>query len=107
MAFSKVPTVMIANYSSDGTNMTLPIASFAQLLADEAHTTTGDNRKMLFAFIERFWQWYNGLAVADRPTKVTIARSSSTNDQTGVVRRTYTFTFDTEVSGIEVADEPA
>ena len=105
MAFDDTPTTWIANYSSNGTDMTLPIASFSELDASEANTTTGDIRQILFALTEEFYQAYNDTAVADRPGKMRIFRTSTTNESTGVVTRSYNFQFDLAISGIDVADE--
>jgi hypothetical protein len=80
---------MIAGYSSNDTNLTIPIAAIPELSTAEANTTTGDNREIVHALCEKFYQWYNGLA-ADKPTKLTISRTSLTNDVTGEVSITYT-----------------
>ena len=93
MAWSKVPTAMITSYASDDTTLTMPRASFPELSTAEANTTTGDSRSILFAMVERFYQWYLALATADRPGQLTISRTTTTNDLTGDVTRTYHFAF--------------
>jgi len=96
-----------ASWAEDATNITVPLASFPELTAAEADGTTGDIRKTLFAICERAYQAYLGEASADRPAKMTIARSSSTNDLTGAITRVYQFTFTAAaaVGGIEVSAE--
>jgi len=89
MAFDKTPTTWIGSWSEDGTNITVPIASFPELTAAEADGSTGDIRKIAFAMFEKLFQTYNALETADRPTKWTITKTSSTNTTTGVVTNTY------------------
>ena len=105
MAYSAVPTVYIASYSSDGTDMTLPIATFDELTSAEAHTTTGDMRKIMYAICVELYTNVQALAAADRPTKWLLTKHSSTNDATGVVTVTYTHQFLTTVGTQEVTSE--
>lgn len=105
MAFSPVPTDWIANWSEDGTNITVPIASFPELTAAEADAATGDIRKIVWAILEKLYQAYNAKATADRPTKWTVTKSSSVNTQTGVVTNSFIHTIYTEISTQEVVDE--
>ena len=107
MAIDLAPSEWIASWSEDATNVSFPIASVPELTAAEADGTTGDIRKTMFAICERAYQAYLGEASADRPAKMTIARSSSTNDLTGAITRVYQFTFTAEaaVGGIEVSAE--
>jgi hypothetical protein len=39
------------------------------------------------------------------PAKMSIARTSSVNDATGVLTRFYTLTFVTDISSVEVSEE--
>ena len=104
-AYSKDITTWIANYTSDGTDMTLPIAAFAEIDSADAHTSTGDIRHFIFGLCEQFAdQWYSHDS-GTNPTKMTINRSSSQNSS-NVITRTYTFTFSLTPSGtIEVTAE--
>ncbi len=104
MAFSAVPTTWIASWSEDGTNITVPIASFPELTAAEADGTTGDIRKIVFAIIEKLYQAYNATATADRPTKWTMSKSSSVNTTTGILTNTYSITI---LTAIATQDVPA
>ncbi|MFZ4394157.1 MAG: hypothetical protein ACOYOU_00865 [Kiritimatiellia bacterium] len=103
--YSAVPTGWFANWSEDGTNITLPIASLPQLTAAEADAATGDIRKIVFALVDKMQAAYAALASADRPTKVTITRATSVDDTTGKIRRTYSFEFELESAGEEVVAE--
>lgn len=107
MAFDKTPTTWLPSWSENGTDITVPIASFPELTAGEADAATGDIRKILFALCEKIWAVWNALATGDKSTKMTVNRSSFVNETTGLITRTYTFQFVTATSGEEVEDEPA
>ncbi len=105
MAFSAVPTTWIPSWSEDGTNITVPIASFPELTAAEADAATGDIRKIVFAIIEKLYQAYNATATADRPTKWTMSKSTSVNTTTNVNTNTYSITIMTAIATQEVPAE--
>lgn len=105
MAFNPQPNTWIASWSEDGTNITVPIASFPELTAAEADGTTGDIRKIVWAITEKLYQAYNATATADRPTKWTMSKSSSINTTTGVVTNTFVTTIQTEIATQEVGSE--
>ena len=107
MAIVTTPPAWLANWSEDGTNITLPLASLPETSAAEADATTGDIRKVMLALAEQMYQAYIALATADQPTKMVITRSTSVNDLTDVITRTYAFAFQAEASvgGIEVVAE--
>lgn len=109
MALSIVPTDWLESWSEDATNITVPLATFPEVTAAEADAATGDIRKIVFAIMEKLFQEFNERATADRPTRMTITRGTSVNDETGEIVRTYTVTFTAEaaVGGIEVQDEPS
>jgi hypothetical protein len=109
MALDLTPPAWIASWSEDGTNITIPLASLPETDAAEADATTGDFRKVMLAIMECVYQAYLALPTADRPTKMVVNRSSSVNDTTDVITRTYAVAFSAEaaVGGIEVIDEPA
>jgi hypothetical protein len=87
------------------TDMVIPIATFPELVATEIDSSTGDVRKMLYAICEKCWLTWSALATPDKPTKMTIAKNSSTNAITGLTTHNYTFTFINTVSAQDVADE--
>jgi hypothetical protein len=105
MAFDAKPTEVIASWSEDATNVTFPIASVPELTAAEADAVTGDSRKVIFALMERFYAWYNGLATADKPTKMTISRSTGINDSTGIMTKTFALTFTCAILTQDVSAE--
>ena len=105
MAWSGAPTGWFSGWAEDGTNITVPIASFPEMTAAEADATTGDIRKILYAICERCWSVWNALATADRATKMTLSKTSSTNSTTGLTTHQYVFTFVNAVTAQDVAPE--
>jgi hypothetical protein len=107
MAFSPTPTDWLANWSEDGTNITVPLATFPQLTAAEADAATGDIRDIVYAIIDKLYTAWIAKAAADRPTKWTCSKSASQNTTTGEITNTYTFVLRTTISAQDVTDEPS
>jgi hypothetical protein len=106
MAFDPIPTALFPGWTEDGTDITLPIADLPELTAAEADAATGDSRKIIYAFLEQFYAWYNGLAIADRPSRITISRGTNVETSPGLFTRSYTFQVVTESGApLDVADE--
>lgn len=81
--------------------------TLTELTDAEAAASTGDVRKVIFAICEQLFYKYNSIAVADRPTKLSITKSASLNSATKEIANTYTIRITTSVVTQEVADEPA
>lgn len=105
MAFEDAPNTWIDSWSENGTTISVPIASFPEMTADEADGTTGDIRKVLYAICEKLWTEWAERAIGDLPTKMTISRSSTVNEATDAITKRYTFTFVTAATSTEVAPE--
>lgn len=105
MAWNPLPPSWFANWAEDGTNITVPIATFPELTAAEADATAGDIRKVLFAICDKCWSVWSALVTADRPSKMTLSKSVSVNAATGIATNTFTFTFQTLVVSQDVAPE--
>ena len=105
MAFNKAPANWIPNWSSNGTSITIPIASFPELSAAEADVTTGDIRKIVFAIMEELYGKYNSTDNADKPAMMSLSKSASVNTSTGVTTNTYSVTIKTSTTAQEVVDE--
>lgn len=105
MPFDKKPSTWINNWYLDDGNIIIPVESFAELTEDEANPTTGDIRRVLFAILEQIYTKWNSTALEDRPKKVSIYRSTSVNDQTGDITKTYQFQFKMAVLEQEVESE--
>jgi predicted 3-demethylubiquinone-9 3-methyltransferase (glyoxalase superfamily) len=112
MAFDAKPSTWLgAGYSvasnaiTMNTNDAAENKTLTELTDAEAHATTGDIRKVIFALQEKLFAAYNATATADRPTKMTIQKSTSVNTATGVVTNVYTTVIYTGVLTQEVAAE--
>jgi len=105
MAFNKTPTNWIPNYSSNGSALSIPLASFPELTVAEADTVSGDIRKILFAIMEQLIGKWNSTNTADRPEKMTVSRSTGVNELNGEVTKQFVLTFVTNVLSQEVVDE--
>jgi hypothetical protein len=111
MAFSNtVQTVasFFASWAEAGGTISVPVASLPEVTAAEAHGTTGDIRKVLWAICAQAYAAFMALAAADKPAKCTIAKSTSSavNATSGAVTVTHKFTF-TFVNTIATEDVQA
>lgn len=105
MAFNPLPVTWFENMVDSDTTVNIPLASFPELTAAEIDATTGDVRKLIYAFVEKCWSRWNALLTADRPTKMTLTKSSSVDATTGIVTNVYTFTFKNSITQQDVAAE--
>lgn len=104
--FNAAPTVFFGtSYSSNGTTLSIPVAAFPELSAAEANASTGDSRKMIFALLHRIHSVFNGLATANRPSKMTISRSIGSINANNEFTTSFTFSFNLEATGVDVANE--
>jgi len=105
MPFDPKPSTWLANWSEDGTNITVPIATFLEMTAAEADATTGDIRKVLFAVCEALHAKWLATPAADRPVRMTISKNSTVNSATGITTHRFGFDFETQTTAQEVAAE--
>lgn len=107
MAFNPSNSHWIPNFSSDGTNITIPIASIPNLTAAEAHTTTGDIRKLLYHLEEFLNSQWVAEGAAGQPAQMTLQKGQSLNPSNGQIVATYSRTFVLAAASIDVTAEPA
>ena len=114
MAFDPKPSTWLgAGYSLPCRRLCLPWSgkdgdkALPEVTDADAHATTGDIRKVLFGLMEAIFQAWNGVAVADRPTMMTIQKGSYANVETGQIETTFTARFTAVAAGYEIADEPS
>lgn len=93
-----LPTDLIAGYTSDGTNITIPLASLTGLSAAEAAADTGDGREVIRVLLETVLAAYNALTTEQRPTELTITRSNPTPQGPTSLRYTYTVQADIDIN---------
>lgn len=103
--FDPKPSTWLESWSEDGTNITVPIATFPELTAAEADATTGDIRKVLFALCAKLHAQWLATATADRPVRMTISKRVSVNTTTGITTQYFGLDFDTVTTAAEVASE--
>jgi hypothetical protein len=111
MAFVKAPTSLWPSYTSDGTNITIPIAALDGLTSAEAHTTTGDWRSIMLSICSTAYRHYAELATADKPVAFTASMPTITpipsGSLAGTFKTTYSFIFNNQYCTPDLADEPA
>lgn len=73
MAYTSTPGDLFPGMTSDGTELTIPIAALADygLTSTLAHQATGDARALARALAARVDDWYRSLPAADRPLALT------------------------------------
>jgi hypothetical protein len=110
MAFNGAPTQLFPGYSSDGTNITIPIADIEGLTAAEANSTTGDWREIFYGLCTTVFIHYNGLVAADKPQAFKANPPSryavESGALSGTFRETFQFQFWNEYAYGDVVDEP-
>ena len=106
MAINVSPSAWIADYASDGTNITIPIASLQGLTSAEADAATGDIRKLLLAFEATMFATWDGKPQASQPKEWTVAFLPKTDDVAGTAAYSYTHKFIIKPTGVDVVNEP-
>lgn len=91
--------------NGSGANTVGSLSSLSEVTDVEADPDTGDWRKVLFGIVEMAFQQNNNTPSTARSTRLDIRRSSMENSVTGKIIRNYTFRFETDVEGIDVAPE--
>lgn len=105
LATSRGGTAVVSTDTGTGTHTIKALGTLQELTDTEANASTGDWRKIVYAIMEMLYQKYLNTPSADRPSRVTISRSSSTNEQTGRMTRNYTVSIVTDIAGVEVSAE--
>ena len=95
---SVLPTAYFPGYTSDGTNITIPIASLGALTSAEASATTGDIREILRAIDVQVKAVYDALPINDKPTKMVVTQTNPSGVGANTVRVSYTRSYDLTLS---------
>lgn len=109
-AASWAPSTLFSGWSEDGTDISVPIASFTGLTEAFADATTGDARQVILSFCKSTFEWYNDLST--QPEAVVIAwtpgrmQPSSSRDFSGKQKTEYKFTFYADFPEGTVTAEP-
>lgn len=101
--FNGSPTNWISGYSSDGTNMVIPIASLSYLSAGQCNATTGDVRQIVFAIQETIYQKWITIPTTNQSGRVTVSRASTV--YTNRIAHIYTYRADLTPASLIVMPE--
>jgi len=96
---------VVSTNTGTGTHTIKVLGILQEVTNVEAHATTGDWRKITYGIMEMLYQRWLNTDTANRSAQMSISRSSTTNDVTGAVTRSYTVRVTTIPSGMEVIDE--
>ena len=109
MAQNLAPSHWLSGYALTDTNtkISIPLSSLPGLDATEANASTGDIRKVARALMAALYAAWLSEDAADRPTRMTLSRSTSVDDLTETTVRNYNATFRVATTGEEVVDEPS
>jgi len=94
-----------ADFANSTQYLCIPMSSLPELTAVEANPSTGDIRKIMFAFETAIYDAYDAIATADRPTRWINSRSQSFSSDGLNITRNFNHQITTAVSGEEVIDE--
>lgn len=114
MAFNKNPNNWIPGITvgfvgdpvEDEDSLVIPLSSIPELTPNEVTGPSADIRRVIFALSEAIYQSWNSKLTADRPVRMTLGRTTTTNDAAGLTNRNYNFAFNIEAANVEVANEP-
>lgn len=104
-----LPTDLFTGYSTDGTNITIPLTAIPGLTAGEADAATGNGAEILRLICETAYTKIEALSTNDRPTQMTWSKPAVQGLGAGVNRQNYTFGFNfgVDATAVNIADEPA
>lgn len=101
--FNTSPTNSIPGYTSDGTNMVIPIAALSYLSAGQCNASTGDIRQIVFAIQETIYQKWIAIPGTNRSERVSVSRASTV--YTNRIAYTYTYRADVTAQSLVVMPE--
>jgi len=106
------PIDIFAGYTFDTTSseIRIPIASLPGLSPSEANASTGNGMEVIRQIVDRTHTQLAALAPAARPTKATVTKpnpaiAAGINVAPGVLRQSYSLSFDLQPTGQELASE--
>lgn len=107
MAFNPSPTGYfsgILNLASGNSVNTSGVFIPYDSLESYNVSTSGDIRQLAYSFINALTAEYNSLATVDKPTKMTISKSSFIPSE-NIIRNTYSVTFNLAYGTLTVDNE--
>ena len=111
MAVNLAPTEIFANYTDDGSNMTIPHADIEGFVDADADAATGDWRAIYLALLNQLATHWANLPDADKPSAFVVSNPSqslqTSGDFDGKWKITYGFSVYADLPLPSIADEPA
>lgn len=108
MAFDPTVATWFPDWECDGTDITVPLASFPEMSSAEAGwdsgAVDGDIRKVVYAILEKL---YKQKLILENPAMMTVNKGTSVNTVTGDITHIYTVRFTNTIASQDVKDEPA
>ena len=107
-----VPSALFDSWAEDGTNITVPIASFTNLTVALADGVTGDARQVMLSMCNEMFEYYNDQSSAGTaPEAVTVKYKPKTAQLSGdfanKIPEVYELTFYTDFPERTVCAEPS
>lgn len=104
-----LPTDFFPGYTSDGTNISIPIASLPGLTAAEADAATGNGMEVVEKITTAAHQAIQAAPEADRPANMVVTQGSIDPQSTNTYRQDINFNFlkSLDVSSSNVVGESA
>ena len=98
--------LLAASGTATAQSIAIPLAALPGLSAAEANATTGDIRKVARALVAALYAAYVAEDADDRPSQMTVGRSTSVDEQTDITTRYYDIRFRVQTGEEEVVNEP-
>jgi hypothetical protein len=92
-----------ADAPSDG--VFIPLATLVGLTSAEANASTGDGRKVAYELTRALYNNFSNLADSAKPTHFIADIAPPVGLTPDIVRRTYTLSFDLDITGSDVTTE--
>lgn len=83
----------------------IPLSTLTGLTEDEAHETTGDGRKVAYEVVRALYAGYLAIPDTAKPNHFLADLSPPVGLTADVVRRSYSLSFDLNISGSDVTNE--
>jgi len=105
MAFNPAPSAWLSSWAEDGTTVSFDLADLSdELTAAEADASTGDWRDCIKSLIEHTYSYFNGLATADKPAKLTLSKVVEA-ESASQLKVTYTVVTYVDLGTVDVSAE--
>jgi hypothetical protein len=92
------PDAIFPNMTTDGTSITIPLTDLVGLTLAEAEPATGDGRELARIIFDTITSKIEALPVANRPTRMSVAKSNIVGISATQYRQTYSSSFDVNTS---------